>query len=65
MYLGNLDDVVNKFNNKSQNQTYWLVNQVGAENNNKDPKFNVGDLVRKSYQNVRKSLQKTALLIGQ
>ena len=61
MYIDKVDDIVNKFNN-----TYHSTIKVkpvdvktntyvdfGKENNKKDPKFKVGDLLRISkYENT-------------
>ena len=61
VYIGKLDDIVNKYNNiyhstikmKPADIKSSIYFDFGIENNNKDPKFKVGDHVRASkYQNV-------------
>ena len=56
MYINKLDEIVNKCNNtyhspvKMKSSAYI---DFGKENNNKDPKFKVGDHVRISkYKNI-------------
>ena len=54
MYIGKLDDIVNKYNNiyhstikmKPADIKSSIYFDFGIENNNKDPKFKVGDHVR-------------------
>ena len=61
MYIDKLDDIVNKYNNtyhstiemKSVNLKSSIYLDFGIENNDKDPKFKVGDYVRISkYKNI-------------
>ena len=54
VYIGKLDDIVNKYNNiyhstikmKPADIKSSIYFDFGIENNNKDPKFKVGDHVR-------------------
>ena len=61
MYIDKLDDIVNKYNNtyhstiemKPVNLKSSIYFDFGIENNDKDPKFKVGDYVRISkYKNI-------------
>ena len=61
MYIDKLDDIVNKYNNtyhstiemKPLNLKSSIYLDFGIENNDKDPKFKVGDYVRISkYKNI-------------
>ena len=61
MYVDKLDDIVNKYNNtyhstiemKPVNLKSSIYLDFGIENNDKDPKFKVGDYVRISkYKNI-------------
>ena len=61
VYIGKLDDIVNKCNNiyhstikmEPADIKSTIYFDYGIENNNKDPKFKVGDHVREpKYQNV-------------
>ena len=61
MYIDKLDDIVNKYNNtyhstiemKPVNLKSSIYRDFGIENNDKDPKFKVGDYVRISkYKNI-------------
>ena len=61
MYIDKLDDIVNKYNNtyhstiemKPVNLKSSIYLDFGIENNDKDPKFKVGDYVRISkYKNI-------------
>ena len=61
MYIDKLDDIVNKYSNtyhstiemKPVNLKSSIYLDFGIENNDKDPKFKVGDYVRISkYKNI-------------
>ena len=61
MYIDKLDDIVNKYNNtyhstiemKPVNLKSSIYLDFGIENNDKDPKFKVGDYVRISkYKSI-------------
>ena len=65
MYIDKLDDIVNKYNNTYQStikiqpvdvksSTYIASSR---EINNKDPKFKIGDVVRKLKCKKRKKLR--------
>ena len=61
MYIDELDDIVNKYNNTNHSTIKMKPVEVksntfinsGKEINNKDPKFKIGDIVRMSkHKNI-------------
>ena len=70
MHIGELDDIVNKYNNKYhrtikikpadlRSSTYIDFNK---ENNKEGPKFKVGD--HQEYQNIKTLLQMAIFQVG-
>ena len=48
VYIDKLDDIVNEYNNTYHRTIKMKPIDFGKENNGKDPKFQVGDHVRRS-----------------